>query len=161
VCPDGQSHWSQHVRRNGVPGVVTVVVDRLFQRGTDFPARFHDVDDPIASAPPQVHPTNHGVRRHAAVLRRAIDADTRTASPDTLGISEQTCAHRARFTTTQRDHLDPDTLHKHRLVLAISGQATRSLGANRRRGLGWVSITCTHVEPGEAAATAFLQLGAA
>lgn len=105
-------------------------------------------------------PGDSGWHPPQPAARVAIDPDTHTASPDMFGVSEQTGAEHARFSVTQRGHLDADTLHQHRLVLAVSGQAIRSLGGGRRRGLGWVSITCTNVHLDEAAVAAFLALGA-
>ena len=43
-------------------------------------------------------------------------------------------------------------------MLAVAGQAIRSIGANRRRGLGWVTITCTTEELDHAAVDRFLEL---
>ncbi|MDI2029513.1 RAMP superfamily protein [Saccharopolyspora sp. TS4A08] len=94
-----------------------------------------------------------------AAARVAIDPATHTARPDMLGISEQTGATTAAFSITQRGHIDPDELETHLRVLAISAQATRSLGANRRRGLGWVSLSCDHPLDRDAVET-FLRLRA-
>lgn len=106
-------------------------------------------------------PDESGWHMPKAAARLAIDAKTHTASADMLGISEQTSATRARFTVTQRGPLDEGPLRTHRLVLAVAGQATRSLGANRRRGLGWVTITCTNVHLDRTGIDAFLKLRSA
>ncbi|WP_017975258.1 RAMP superfamily CRISPR-associated protein [Actinopolyspora halophila] len=98
--------------------------------------------------------------RPQAAARLKIDPCTRTASTDMLAISEQTGAELAGFSVTQRHHLPPEELHRHRLVLAVTGQAIHSLGAETRRGLGWVGITCTNVDLDEQAVTDFLELGA-
>lgn len=79
-----------------------------------------------------------------AAARVRIDPERHAADPDMLGISQQTGARTATFTISLRGRLAPDALLTHKRVLAISAQATRSLGANRRRGLGWISITCTN-----------------
>ena len=43
---------------------------------------------------------------------------------------------------------DPDrALALHQALLAVSGEATRSLGASRRRGMGWVTIHSLDTEP--------------
>lgn len=91
--------------------------------------------------------------------RVAIDDETHTARPDMLAVAEQTGAEQASFRITQRGHPETRDLRTHRLVLAIAGEATRSLGADRRRGLGWVSIRCTNVDVDESAVREFLALG--
>ncbi|SEF89825.1 hypothetical protein SAMN02982929_00962 [Saccharopolyspora kobensis] len=106
-------------------------------------------------------PGGSGWHTPKPAARVAIDADTHTAAPDMLGISEQTSAAHAFFTVTQRYPLDENALRAHRLALAVAGQATRSLGANRRRGLGWVTITCTNVSLDRAAIDEFLTLRSA
>jgi CRISPR/Cas system CSM-associated protein Csm3 (group 7 of RAMP superfamily) len=78
------------------------------------------------------------------------------AEDDMLGIAEQTQSDTATFTVTQRFRLDAEELALHRIVLAVAARATRSLGANRRRGLGWVHISCADVAIDTAAATKFL-----
>nr|WP_245818863.1 hypothetical protein [Haloechinothrix alba] len=90
--------------------------------------------------------------------RIAIDEATHTARDDMLAFAEQTAADRATFTVTQFGHIDGDTMRRHELVLAISGQATRSIGALRRRGLGWVSIRCTDRHLDEDAVDEFMEL---
>lgn len=90
--------------------------------------------------------------------RVAVDPHTHTARPDMFAVSEQIGADTARFTITQRLPLDEATQRTHRLVLAVAGQAIRSIGANRRRGLGWVTITCTTEELDHAAVDRFLEL---
>ncbi|MDV6011651.1 RAMP superfamily CRISPR-associated protein [Haloechinothrix sp. LS1_15] len=77
------------------------------------------------------------------VARIAIDSDTQTARRDMLAFAEQTGALRATFTVSQLGYLDEHERRRHELVLAVCGQATRSIGAQRRRGLGWVGIRCT------------------
>lgn len=64
-----------------------------------------------------------------------------SAEHDMLVIAEQVDAAAAVFTVTQRTPLPPEALAQHRALLAVSAQATRSLGGNRRRGLGWVHIS--------------------
>lgn len=76
---------------------------------------------------------------------RIMIGDNHVASDDMLGVAEQTQAGAATFQVSQMGPIDEEHLILHRAVLAISAEATRSLGADRRRGLGWVHITClTH-----------------
>ncbi|ASU77598.1 RAMP superfamily protein [Actinopolyspora erythraea] len=93
--------------------------------------------------------------------RVRIDPNTHSASENMLAVSEQTWAERARFSVQSRGHLSEETLRKHRLVLAVTGQAVHSLGAETRRGLGWVGISCTNVELDERSVAEFLELKAA
>jgi hypothetical protein len=106
-------------------------------------------------------PDESGWDSAKAAARLRIAPETHTAMPDMLGISEQTGAARASFTITQRGKLSPEKLAEHRAVLAIAGRATRSLGADRRRGLGWVTITCTDVELDRETLARFLSWGEA
>lgn len=82
--------------------------------------------------------------------------ENHTAAEDMLAITEQTGAETATFTITQRQRVKD--LATHLDVLVVAAQATRSLGALRRRGLGWVAIRCTSHEPDEATAHRFLEL---
>ncbi|MGW1677944.1 RAMP superfamily CRISPR-associated protein [Saccharopolyspora sp. NPDC002376] len=88
--------------------------------------------------------------------RVRIDRETHTAAEDMLAIAEQTGAESATFAVTQTARIDD--LAKHQDVLLVAAQATRSLGALRRRGLGWVGIACTSHEPDEATVRRFLEL---
>lgn len=83
------------------------------------------------------------------VSRVALD-EHHAATRDMLGMAEQICAGAAEFTVTQLDRCaapesgraEADARLAHVAVLAVAGQATRSLGGSRRRGLGWVRIRC-------------------
>ena len=101
--------------------------------------------------------TGWSVPQLAARVR--IDERTHTAAHDMIGIAEQTWAPTACFTVTQVAHVGAPALHRTLLALAACG--TRSLGANRRRGLGWVSITCADVSFDDADLTALLETGTA
>lgn len=90
--------------------------------------------------------------------RVSMDNDTHAAAHDMLAMQEQIGAETAHFTITQRHPLHEHTLDKHHLVLAVAGQATRSLGGDRRRGLGWVTITCQNPKLDDSSAAAFLEL---
>lgn len=80
--------------------------------------------------------------------RVSIDPTTNAARPDMLAFSELYQATQATFHVTQNGDLSAEDRALHRIVLAVSGQAIQSIGALRRRGLGWVSIRCTSFEPG-------------
>jgi CRISPR/Cas system CSM-associated protein Csm3 (group 7 of RAMP superfamily) len=75
--------------------------------------------------------------------RVRIDAATHTAKHDMLALAEETTAARAEFVITRMEPVSDVEMHA--AVLAIAARGTRSLGAARRRGLGWVSITCPDV----------------
>jgi CRISPR/Cas system CSM-associated protein Csm3 (group 7 of RAMP superfamily) len=97
-----------------------------------------------------------GWARPQPTARVRIDRETHTSTEDMLSMAEQTGATRAAFSVTQFGHVaDPAA---HQAVLVIAAQATRSLGALRRRGLGWVGIACTSHEPDETTVRRFLQL---
>lgn len=92
-------------------------------------------------------PDEQGWESPQPAARVSIDPATSTARPDMLAFSEHTQAAHASFRITQHGGIREEDLATHRALLAISGQATRSIGALRRRGLGWVSIRCTTHEP--------------
>lgn len=77
-------------------------------------------------------------RRHVRA-RVSIDPETGTAKRDFLVLGEELWADTASFTVTRRLPLAPETLRRHHVVLAASAAAVHALGADRRRGLGWVS----------------------
>lgn len=58
-----------------------------------------------------------------------------------LMFGEHLWADSATFEVFQRHELDAATVRQHRLVLAAAGRAVSSVGALRRRGEGWVTIT--------------------
>lgn len=126
-------------------GTENPVVGEVFgSERLSCPWRWSSAQPETSWAPPQ--PT----------ARVRIDREKHTATKDMLAITEQTGATRATFSVTQFGHVaDPAA---HHAVLVIAAQATRSLGALRRRGLGWVGITCTSHEPDETTVRRFLQL---
>ncbi|MGH3905068.1 MAG: RAMP superfamily CRISPR-associated protein [Pseudonocardiaceae bacterium] len=75
--------------------------------------------------------------------RVQIDPASHTATRDMLALAEETTAARAEFVITRMAPVEDAELHA--AVLALAARGTRSLGAARRRGLGWVSITCPDV----------------
>jgi hypothetical protein len=73
--------------------------------------------------------------------RVQIDPDSGTAKKDHLVLGEQAWAAQARFEVVQAGALPADRADTHVLVLRCAATAVHSLGAWRRRGLGWVGIT--------------------
>lgn len=95
--------------------------------------------------------------------RVRIDPTTHTAAPGMLATTEQTGACHAEFTvsparTITTGTLTADAVERDRLVLAVAGQAIRSLGANRRRGLGWVTVRCQDFPIDQSVTRRFLEL---
>lgn len=105
------------------------------------------------------HPTPWGwesarfVGEQPVVLTRAriaLDEDSGAARRDHLLYGEEVWARAAEFAITQHGPL-PDTdspaldHEGHLAVLACAAAGVHSLGASRRRGLGWVK--CTPADP--------------
>lgn len=90
-----------------------------------------------------------------AITRIALDQHHSTTR-DMLAVVERTHAGAAEFTITQRgacssgSRAEADALARHRALLLVAAQATRSLGGTRRRGLGWVHIRGLTAQPGPA-----------
>ena len=80
-----------------------------------------------------------------AVTARVKIENTHTATRDMLALAEETHAPRASFRIAATARMQPEQLELHGIVLAVAGQATRALGAARRRGLGWISVSCSSV----------------
>lgn len=93
-----------------------------------------------------------GWARPQAVSRVRLD-EHHSAAPDMLGILERTGATRATFRVVQRGRCatgsepEADAVARHRALLVVAACATRSLGAGRRRGSGWVHIRGTSDAP--------------
>lgn len=82
--------------------------------------------------------------------RVALDQDTGTAKHSHLQLGEEVWARQAEFSVTRHailpDSPGPEmTEEDHLAVLACAAAGVHHLGANRRRGLGWV--TCAPVDP--------------
>lgn len=90
------------------------------------------------------------------VAARVEIGENHTATRDMLALAEETHAPRATFQITSTAWMEPEQLELHSIVLAIAGRATRSLGASRRRGLGWVAMTCSTVALPPSAVQRFL-----
>ena len=82
---------------------------------------------------------DHEVVRRA---RLAIDPATRTAAEGHLLLSEEVWADQATFEIRQSGYVDD--VSRHELVLAAAATSVHSLGRDRRRGHGWVTVSADH-----------------
>lgn len=74
--------------------------------------------------------------------RVAIDPKTGTALRDHIQMAEVHLSNAsAEFSISQTGIIAADRLERQRLILTCAACAVHSLGAQRRRGLGWVTIT--------------------
>jgi CRISPR/Cas system CSM-associated protein Csm3 (group 7 of RAMP superfamily) len=88
-------------------------------------------------------PTSGPWRDPTLATRVRIDAVTHTAVEDYLATVEQVWAPAAASFTVERTALiEPDDLHDQMLLLRAAAGGVHALGADRRRGLGWVTVTC-------------------
>lgn len=74
-------------------------------------------------------------------IRIAIDAETNVASSGALARTEEVWANEANFVIRQRTSLDDQERYRHSVILRAAASGVHSLGADRRRGNGWVSIS--------------------
>lgn len=79
--------------------------------------------------------------RVRARARIQIADDTHTVVDGALVIAEEVLADRATFTVRRNSAVPEDQLPRHQAVLVASARAVTALGGDRRRGLGWVSVT--------------------
>ncbi|MER5182589.1 RAMP superfamily CRISPR-associated protein [Streptomyces sp. NPDC002896] len=77
--------------------------------------------------------------------RIAIDPNTGAARKNHLLFAEEIWARTASFSVTRTGPLTADDERTHLTVLACAAAGVHALGADRRRGLGWV--TCTPLDP--------------
>ncbi|WP_432902531.1 RAMP superfamily CRISPR-associated protein [Micromonospora matsumotoense] len=82
--------------------------------------------------------------RVRARARIQISEATHTVVDGALTVGEEILAHRAIFTVRRSGPVPADDLPRHEAVLTASARAVTALGGDRRRGLGWVSITPLH-----------------
>ncbi len=76
-------------------------------------------------------------------VRISIDDNSGTAIPDCLLVGDQLWPDvglRATFTVTRAGFVPPAERPQHEALLRIAARATTALGAQRRRGLGWITI---------------------
>ena len=79
-----------------------------------------------------------GIRPRARIQ---IEAGTGTVRSGALLIADEILATRGEFTVEQSAWLDPAEAGRHKTVLLAAARAVTAIGGDRRRGLGWVSIT--------------------
>lgn len=82
--------------------------------------------------------------RVRARARIQISEATHTAVDGALAVGEEILAHRAVFTVQRNGPVPTADLPRHEAVLTAAARAVTALGGDRRRGLGWVSITPLH-----------------
>lgn len=127
--PIPASSWKGLMRHEAVTtlGVLAGVVDRIFGTGQEQPAGWRWTDAVFAEP---VIPS--------LAARVAVDADGR-AHEHALKIGEQLWAATAEFRVIA---VGPGAPAEHdTVVLRAAGRSISSLGHQRRRGLGWVSIS--------------------
>lgn len=79
-----------------------------------------------------------GIRPRARIQ---IEADTGTVRSGALLIADEVLATGGEFTIDQSAWLEPAETRRHETVLLAAARAVTAIGGDRRRGLGWVSIT--------------------
>ncbi|MEU7616644.1 RAMP superfamily CRISPR-associated protein [Micromonospora rifamycinica] len=82
--------------------------------------------------------------RIRARARIQISEATHTVVDGALAVGEEILAHRAIFTVRRSGPVPADDLPRHEAVLTAAARAVTAFGGDRRRGLGWVSITPLH-----------------
>ncbi|WFE38078.1 RAMP superfamily CRISPR-associated protein [Micromonospora sp. WMMD998] len=76
--------------------------------------------------------------------RIQISEATHTVVDGALAVGEEILARRAVFTVRRNGPITAADLPRHEAVLTAAARAVTALGGDRRRGLGWVSITPLH-----------------
>ncbi len=120
-------------RRQGDKYIDHPLVDAVFgKRGSgSSPWNFSDgkldyTDDP---------------REQIRVRARVAIDEQRRARAGALFFAEELHADRATATISLTQPLPPEELDKHVALLHVAARLVDGIGADRRRGLGWVSIT--------------------
>ncbi|MFC8797288.1 RAMP superfamily CRISPR-associated protein [Promicromonospora sp. NPDC057138] len=73
--------------------------------------------------------------------RGSIDPETGTAKDDHLMFADEVWATTASFEISRTAYLERDTTGRHEALLVCASAGVHALGADRRRGLGWVTLT--------------------
>lgn len=73
--------------------------------------------------------------------RIEIQAPTGTVEPGALAIADEVLAARGEFSIDRTGWITPDKADRHETVLLAAARAVTAVGGDRRRGLGWVTIT--------------------
>lgn len=79
-----------------------------------------------------------GIRPRARIQ---IDPGTGIVRSGALLIADEVLATRGEFTIEQSAWLEPAGARRHEMALLAAARAVTAVGGDRRRGLGWVSIT--------------------
>lgn len=111
------------------PGVITEVFGGDGQRGRRTSTPWH-WGSPVFATEPQIETRS----------RIVIDGDTGTAAPGAFFLNEEVWASTARMRLSLKQALSATDQARHRTVLSCAAAGVHSLGADRRRGLGWVTI---------------------
>jgi CRISPR/Cas system CSM-associated protein Csm3 (group 7 of RAMP superfamily) len=73
--------------------------------------------------------------------RIRIDPETATTATGALAIADEVLAARGAFSIDRTGWIRPGDAGWHETVLLGAGRAVTAVGGDRRRGLGWVTIT--------------------
>jgi CRISPR/Cas system CSM-associated protein Csm3 (group 7 of RAMP superfamily) len=79
-----------------------------------------------------------GIRSRARIQ---VQPDTGTAASGALLIADEVHAARAEFRIDRIGWIEPADAGRHETVLLAAARTVTAVGANRRRGLGWVTVT--------------------
>jgi CRISPR/Cas system CSM-associated protein Csm3 (group 7 of RAMP superfamily) len=77
--------------------------------------------------------------------RIRIESGTGTVASGALLIADEVHVARAEFRIDRTGWIEPAEADEHEVVLLAAARAVTAVGGNRRRGLGWVTVT--PVEP--------------
>lgn len=102
----------------------------------------------------RIEPEAPTVTRRARIRRDERGVTDRGA----LLVQEEVWPERATFVIEQVLPVPSEELERQRLVLTAAAHAVHALGADRRRGLGWVGVTRTDAEPDVVARAVVLAL---
>lgn len=125
----------------GMKGVMRAAASRILSLSQDDA---HEVFGSVAQPCPwSWDPVRFTEQPGTGVRYRvAIDPETGTALRDHIQMAEVHLSNaNAEFSITQTGLIRDDRLEHHRLILTCAARAVHSLGSQRRRGLGWVTVT--------------------
>ncbi len=77
--------------------------------------------------------------------RIRIEPETGTVVPGALLVADEVLAARAEFSIDRTGWIEPGEERTHETILLAAARAVTAVGGDRRRGLGWVTVT--PVEP--------------
>ncbi|MCP2170355.1 RAMP superfamily CRISPR-associated protein [Goodfellowiella coeruleoviolacea] len=90
--------------------------------------------------------------------RIAVDPDTGAVKPDFLALNDEVWATTGSFEIVRHRPLSTGAHARHVTVLACAAAGVHALGADRRRGLGWVSVRPVDPPMDESLLAAFEQI---